>query len=94
MSPNSIPLLTPPAIDIPQVIEIANTNGLKKFLSQTERQNRVNLTLVNYTNGPSWQLIGFSFTGPSDAKQFHLTIDAKTGAVITDLPESLGQNLR
>jgi hypothetical protein len=80
------PLPVPPPIDVPQVIEIANTNGLKRFFSRAGKESMVAMTLMNSTNGPVWQIIGMSMTAPSAGVQFQLTVDGRTGAVLEGSP--------
>jgi hypothetical protein len=78
------PLEVPPRIEDPQVIEIASTNGLSEFLDRTGSESMVTLTLQNSPDGPCWELQGFGISERMVGKQFHLMVDARTGAVLHD----------
>lgn len=79
-------------IDVPQVLQIADTNGLKEFAARAPGPSgEVTLTLGSSRNGPSWLVTGSGWDDKEDVEGLHLEIDAQTGAVLSKSPEKSAQ---
>jgi hypothetical protein len=70
------------AKEIPEVLEIARTNGLSEFCALTSPQTgRVEMSVHNSKDGPIWSVQGDGWDEKGPIADLDITIDPRTGSV-------------
>jgi hypothetical protein len=70
------------AKEIPEVLEIARTNGLSEFCSLTSaRTGSLDISVHNSQDGPVWSVQGDAWDEKGPIADLAIVIDARTGSV-------------
>jgi hypothetical protein len=71
------------AKDIPDILDIAKTNGLDEFcMLASPTEGNVSLGLFNSQAGPVWNVTGDGWDEKGPIADLAITVDARTGAVL------------
>jgi hypothetical protein len=81
------------AKEITEVLEVAKTNGLAEFCLLTPpKSGNVDLGLRNSGTGPVWYVTGDGWDDKGPIAEIHISIDARTGAVLSlSLEKAVGR---